>query len=332
MAIRALSFGGYVHRVPVRPHPGVELIHSAERLLLRPRLPYVLDLEHVDLFTLYQQASWDRPWTRRIVERALCDDHLRFLLPWSDAARRSVLAVLSEGARRVVEPKLRTVHMAARARAERPRRRAGGPLRMLFVGTHFFEKGGVSALRALREVRRTHDVTLDMVTYAPPAWAAQLEAEPGIVLHRPGGADFINDLYGRSDALLFPSHMDTYGVVVGEAMGHGLPVVAPGHLALEELVLDGETGLLFAPENMLWGEDTRCRFRHTLPVPAHYLEALRHPSVGFVAGIAAALARLEEAPGLHEQLADGALASVRTGHLSVSRRRQVLQGLYDRAV
>jgi hypothetical protein len=82
---------------------------------------------------------------------------------------------------------------------------------------------------------------------------------------------------------------------------------------------------------MLWNADTRCQFKHTLPQPEHYLQALRHPSPGFVTGIAAILARLAEEPGLHERLAAGAWESVRSGHLSVSRRREILAEVYGAA-
>jgi glycosyltransferase involved in cell wall biosynthesis len=329
---RSLSALGYVHRVRAQAPPGAQVIHAAERLLRRAPLPYVVDLEHVDVFVLYQQAAYDRPWTRPLLERALLDDRLRFLLPWSDAARRSVLAVVSERAAKQLEPKLRVVYPAVRLAAERPReRQAGTPLRALFVGTMFYEKGGLDAVRALRRARETHDVELDMVTYAPPEWAARLAEEPGLRLHKPGGQDVVRDLYARSDVLLFPSHMDTYGVVVGEAMGHGLPVLAPRHLALTETVRDEVSGLLFAPENMLWNADTRCRFRHTIPVPDSYLHSLREPSEAFVDGIAAALVRLAEEPGLHERLATGAWESARSGHLSMPHRQEVLGEIYAEA-
>jgi glycosyltransferase involved in cell wall biosynthesis len=331
VALRVLSAGGYVHRIRARPQPGVQLIHAAERLLWRSPVPYVVDLEHVDLFVIYQQAALDRPWTRSILESALLDDRLRFLLPWSDAARRSVLRVVSPDVGRKLEAKLRTVYPAVRLAAERPRERTPGTLRVLFVGTMFFEKGGVDALRAVREVRNTHDVELDIVTYAPPDWAARMQDEPGVRLHAPGGQDLIRRLYSQSDVLLFPSHMDTYGVVVGEAMAHGLPVVAPRHLALTETIHDEVSGLLFPPENMLWLADTRCRFKHTIPVPRSYLRALRHPSEGYVAGIAATLARLAEEPGLYERLAAGCFESVASGHLSISHRREMLREIYDDA-
>ena len=93
-------------------------------------------------------------------------------------------------------------------------------------------------------------------------------------MHVPARRDLVERLYARCHVLLFPSHMDTFGYVVLEAMAHGLPVLAPGHLALNELIGD-DSGLRFAPENMLYGDDGLCRFPFTVPMPAHYLEALR---------------------------------------------------------
>ncbi len=328
---RVLSELGYVHRNRGRPAPGASVIHSAERLLWRSPLPYVVDLEHASLFVLYQQAAMDRPWTRTLLERCLFDERLRFLLPWSDAARRSVLTMVSPAAAVRLESKLRTVSPAIRLAAERPRERVSGSLRVLFVGTAFFEKGGVEAVQALRAVRGTHDVTMDLVSYVPPDWEGRLAQEPGLTVHRPGGADLIQRLYAQSDVLLFPSHMDTFGYVVLEAMAHGLPVLAPRHLALEETVQDGVSGLLFGAENMLYGADTVLRFRHTIPVPRSYSEALCHPSAGYVAGIAEQLARLAEEPGLHAWLAEGAFESVRSGPLSIGRRRALLREIYEAA-
>jgi glycosyltransferase involved in cell wall biosynthesis len=332
VALRVLSEAGYVHRVKASPLPGGSLIHSCERLLRRAPLPYVVDLEHVELFVLYQRAAFERPWARSRLERALRDERLRFLLPWSDAARRSVLEVLSPPAAAEVARKMRVVTPAIRAAVERPRARsAGEPLRVLFVGTAFYEKGAVEAIRAVQRLRTSHDLTLDMVSYAPSEWRARLAAEPGITVHAPGGADLVRRLYAQADVLLFPSHMDTFGYVVLEAMAHGIPALAPRHLALTETIADGHSGLLFPAENMLYRGDTRCAFRHVLPPPRRYLEALREPSEGYVDGIAEALGRVAGDPALHARLAEGALESVRSGPLSIDRRRAALAEVYESA-
>ncbi len=60
---------------------------------------------------------------------------------------------------------------------------------------------------------------------------------------------------------------ETFGIVAGEAMGHGVPVVASRIGALSEVVDDGVTGLLFDPGNAhdlatklreLWDQPDRC--------------------------------------------------------------------------
>lgn len=331
-ALRVLSEAGYVHANRVRSQPGARLIHSAERLIVRAPLPYVLDFEHAELFVLYQPVALRRPWARALLERALLDERLRFLLPWSEAARRSMLAALSASAAERLAPKLRTVGPAIRLATERPHHRTDGRLRVLFIGTSFFEKGGVEAIEALRVARASHDITLDLVSYVPQEWQDRLAGEPGLTVHRPGGADLVQRLYAQSDALLFPSHMDTYGWVVLEAMAHGLPVVAPNYMALPETVEDGVSGLLFQAENAMYGDDTLIRFRHVLPPPRSYLAALQRPSEGYVRGIAAALVRLAEEQGLYERLAAGAFAAIDTGAHSVERRRELLSDIYAEAM
>ncbi|MFC3449805.1 glycosyltransferase family 4 protein [Amycolatopsis speibonae] len=58
------------------------------------------------------------------------------------------------------------------------------------------------------------------------------------------------DLVARSNAVLAPSEwLETFGLVVVEAMAAGVPTVAAAHGAFRELVEDGVTGLLHEPGN-----------------------------------------------------------------------------------
>jgi len=56
--------------------------------------------------------------------------------------------------------------------------------------------------------------------------------------------------YCDADALLFPSRLEGFGLVVAEAMSVGLPVVAATSSSLPELVTHGETGLLFRQDDV----------------------------------------------------------------------------------
>jgi glycosyltransferase involved in cell wall biosynthesis len=331
IALRVLSRAGYVHRTRARRLPGASLIHSCERLLYASPLPYVVDFEHAELFVLYQRIALRRRWTRASLARSLRDDRLRHLLPWSEAARVSLYRALGSEAGPWLDQRTRVVYPAIRPAAEHPRTRTEGEVRVLFVGTAFYEKGAVEAIRAVQRLSASHDVHLDLLSYVPEDWSRRLDGESAITVHRPGGTDVVQRLYRQADVLLFPSHMDTFGYVVLEAMAHGLPVIAPRHLALTELIDDHVSGILFAPENPLYGDDTACRFAHTLPPPRSFLDALKAPSETYVSGVADALCALIEDRSLLERTSAGALEEVRSGRFSIERRRDALGEIYSQA-
>jgi glycosyltransferase involved in cell wall biosynthesis len=57
-------------------------------------------------------------------------------------------------------------------------------------------------------------------------------------------------LYARAAVVACPSHREGFGVACLEAMAHGRPVVASGVGGLLDLVVNGETGILFEPGNV----------------------------------------------------------------------------------
>jgi glycosyltransferase involved in cell wall biosynthesis len=332
-AIRSLSYGGFVRRTRLQLPPKISLVHSAQFLLRDWELPYVVDFECIEAFVLYQRIALRRPWARARLTSALIDPRLRLLLPWSEAARRGLQSALGPSIARRLADRTVTVLPAIHPVAERPRMREPGPLRVLFVGTAFLAKGGVEAVRAVERVRATHDVSLDIVSDVPDLWGEEVGRLRGVTLHSwPAGGDIVRSLFGRSDVLLFPSHMDTLGFVMLEAMANGMPVLAARHFATPEIVEHDVSGLLCSGENALYGDDGLCRFDHTLPPPRTFRQALVAPSDAYIDRLAGSLARLAEDRGLHERLASGALERVREGPLSVARRREALGHVYRQAL
>jgi len=57
----------------------------------------------------------------------------------------------------------------------------------------------------------------------------------------------ISDFYQRCDAFCLPSVDDGFGMVIFEAMAHGLPVVATTHCGASELIEPGGQGLIVPP-------------------------------------------------------------------------------------
>lgn len=61
--------------------------------------------------------------------------------------------------------------------------------------------------------------------------------------------DALAAAYASADMFVFPSHTETLGNVVLEAMASGIPVVVPAAGGVTDLVDSGRNGLLFPPEN-----------------------------------------------------------------------------------
>jgi glycosyltransferase involved in cell wall biosynthesis len=330
-AIRGLACTGHVRRKTLRSGADCQLIHSAQILLRSSGSPYVVDFECVEAFSLYQRVALHRPGGRKRLLDSLLDARCRCLLPWTEAARRGLQTALGPEAASKLAAKTVTVLPAIEPRVEMPAARSGSQLRVLFVGTAFVAKGGIEALRAVKRVRATHDVRLDVVSNVPDRFWPETQDE-GIVVHDwPVATERLERLFREAHLLLFPSHIDTLGFAMLEAMAHGMPVLAARHFSVDEVIEDSVSGLVVEGENPLYGDDGMSCFDFTIPLPRAFKRALERPSDGYVTRVADALARVAEDHGLHERLAGGALARVRDGVLSPGRRRRQLEEVYRAA-
>ncbi|WP_372348018.1 glycosyltransferase [Streptomyces sp. KL116D] len=131
-------------------------------------------------------------------------------------------------------------------------RRAGAGEQVLFLGRLAEAKGMRLLMAAWDEIAAGGGVGVPLVLAgAGPmepevsAWAADRDDVRYVGLLTP---DQVRQAVARSVAVVAPSMaMETFGLVVAEAMAAGVPAVAAGHGAFVELVEDGVTGLLHRP-------------------------------------------------------------------------------------
>ncbi|MER5375837.1 glycosyltransferase [Streptomyces sp. NPDC002553] len=131
-------------------------------------------------------------------------------------------------------------------------RRAGAGEQLLFLGRMAEAKGVRLLMAAWDEVAASGGVGVPLVL----AGAGPLEREVTAWAEGRGDVRFAGLLdpdrcryeIARSVAVVAPSMaLETFGLVVAEAMAAGVPAVAAGHGAFVELVEDGVSGLLHRP-------------------------------------------------------------------------------------
>lgn len=112
---------------------------------------------------------------------------------------------------------------------ERKRKRRHGMVPVLFIGRDFQRKGGRTFLSVARHLPKLRFVA---VTDA----ALSIARPANVTILPPCPQRGVQDWFGRCRLFFFPTDYEPFGLVVLEAMAHGLPVVASLHGAIPEMV------------------------------------------------------------------------------------------------
>lgn len=207
---------------------------------LMPRRPAIVYCPHGWAFS--RQVSWPSRFATRLIERALCTlaDQIVCISENEFAAARSV--GIDDG-RLALVPNGISTRRIARWKADKADR-SDERLRVLFVGRFDRQKGYDFLIEAACALSEAITVRLvgakviggDMVTDLPPnvAICGWMRRER------------IEDEYDWADVVVMPSRWEGFGLVGLEAMRAGRPIVAFRSGALEEIVVDGVTGILCA--------------------------------------------------------------------------------------
>jgi glycosyltransferase involved in cell wall biosynthesis len=126
----------------------------------------------------------------------------------------------------------------------------GRPPRYLFVGQLIERKGIEELLVAWRRIGRGEL----WIAGDGPLQKLVVEAaqrDPRIIFHGHTSWERTAELYREADVVVFPSRYDTWGMVVNEALIHGLPIIATTEIgAVDDLVEDGVNGVVIPPKDV----------------------------------------------------------------------------------
>ena len=138
------------------------------------------------------------------------------------------------------------------------------PPTALFIGLEFYRKGGDLVLKAFAQARAVvPDAQLLFVTN--DAIPSNLPRKGVKVISSIWDRKEFLKLYSMADVLVSPSRLETWGDVILEAMAFGLPCIGVIGQAMEEIIRNGETGLLIPPEDVTALADAFIRiFQHPL--------------------------------------------------------------------
>ncbi len=116
---------------------------------------------------------------------------------------------------------------------------------ILFVGRDFERKGGDVLLRAFEQVReQLPEARLDLVGVTD-----RFDIERVVVHGKVFDRRRLAQLYRSARVFCLPSRYEPFGLVLAEAMAHGIPCVGSEVQAIPEILDEGRAGLLVPPND-----------------------------------------------------------------------------------
>ncbi len=151
-------------------------------------------------------------------------------------------------------------------------------------------------LRAFPKVRdKLPNAKLDIVTHLPTAYES-LARQEGVAIHeaRFTREEIWSRFMSTADILVHPTFVESFGMVVLEALAHGLAIVATNVYALREMTRDGKNGRLVEPPISVWNGVMPARLYYELSRAPEIVSSL--DTTKFEQELAAAMIDVAKSP------------------------------------
>jgi len=189
---------------------------------------------------------WVRSLTQAVTRRSYNDAAL--IIAWSERVKESLVRRyrIDPDKIRIVPPGVDLQFWHGKANIRDSRSGPKRPIRLLFVGGDFRRKGGDLLLKLAGEKifqkYEFHFVTRSFSGTKPP----------NVFVHENviANSSQMFGLYQNADIAVLPTRADFTPLAICEAMAMRLPVISTGVGNIREMVIDGKTGYLIAPDDL----------------------------------------------------------------------------------
>jgi glycosyltransferase involved in cell wall biosynthesis len=205
----------------------------------------------------------------RVHEALVNEEHARWQVPpmaWDQKRLESIEEEYAESdlivapsrfahdsfvARGIPASKLALVPYGVDADVYRPTRKRDQTFRILFVGALSLRKGLPYLLEAISPLK-WRDAELSLRGGDTPESTALLRGYRGsipLIRIPPQPREQLKELYSSASVVVLPSVEDGFGLVIGQALACGTPVIATTHTGGPDVIEHGKNGLIVPPRD-----------------------------------------------------------------------------------
>lgn len=221
------------------------------KIVTNPNYEYIVELDTPYVLTYYNVSFFKllKPILRYFLKRKNCKQ----IICISEAAKRALVVELGEE----VTTKVSVVYPVIDTKQNGKKESLSeAVIKLLFVSTQFELKGGRELLEAYKHVRKIHsNVELTLITNLTEE---QVKSLPEGVVYQEANVNkaLLNEkYYPEHDIFVLPTYQDSFGLVLLEALSHGLPIVSVDRFAIPEIVVDGYNGKTVTPPLKYYNDD-----------------------------------------------------------------------------
>jgi len=305
-----------------------DLIFASQHLVFNSELPWITDLEFANALVAYGSFKF----VKNIVKKTLSSKKCKFILPWSDWAKKTLTTSIDcsdfsekiQVLRYTVKPKIFS-------------KRLHEPINFLFVGSSNIMNYRNIQFKNLKEVilaferitKKFDNVHLTIRSYLPPDLQFLVSKIPSItVIDSFLSSEELHDLYVNSDVFVLPSY-ETNGISLLDAMSFELPVIAMDIYDIPELISHQNNGIMIKPHKKMHiytdngsPNDYSWKFIKDINLFSEYI----------VDQLEEYFIKLIEDDSLRKNLGKNARKTIESGDFSLQKRNSHLKSIFDSSI
>ena len=120
---------------------------------------------------------------------------------------------------------------------------------ILFIGRHFFRKGGRLVVKAFKLLRKNYSSNIKLVIAGPKSWPLREKIPEGIIFLGDASWETLKKYYMMVDVFCMPSYFEGFGIVFVESLSYGIPCIGRNIQAMPEIIIPGVNGYLLNNED-----------------------------------------------------------------------------------
>lgn len=226
--------------------------------LLITNKPYCVYLETGLSFYNYDLGIGRHPIARLIVSLLAMHANCHKIIFLSEAAKKSFFSSLwyPKFVQQRLEKKMTVIYpLPLIETTPHPPKTFPGTLKILSVGM-FYMKGGIELVKAFERLQQQYP-NIELTIITPLHTVKQTDIDwvksiPHIRLQDAVlGAEEMRALYRDHHVFCLPTYRDGFGLVLIEAVAHGMPLIITDQYATSEMVDEGKNGFVFRHHPLL---------------------------------------------------------------------------------